>query len=110
MVLQIHIEKVPLKVISDEVVYVGNTRVPLETVIFTFNEGNTPEEIVMQYPALHLADVYQVIGYYLQHRDEIDAYVDQAQQHHDQVKLENQSRFDTRDLRERLLSRRDASS
>ena len=69
--------------------------VPLETVINTFNEGATPEEVVMQYPALSLANVYQVIGYYLEHRQEIDAYIEQAQTHNAQVRRDNESRFST---------------
>ena len=108
MELEIHAEAVPLRTNQDGVVYVGSTRVPLETVIGVFNEGATPEEITIQYPALSLADVYLVIGYYLQHRDEIDLYIRQAEAHSEQVRRENQARFDTTGLRERLLSRRAA--
>jgi uncharacterized protein (DUF433 family) len=108
MELEIHAEMVPLKTNDDGVVYVGNTRVPLETVVGVFNEGATPEEITIQYPALSLADVYLVIGYYLQHRDEVDIYIRQAEMHSEQVRRENQTRFDTTSLRERLLARRAA--
>lgn len=108
MVLQIHSDAVPLRTNDSEMVYVGNTRVPLETVIATFNEGSSPEEIVMQYPALSLANVYQVIGYYLEHRQEIDAYIAQAQTHNAEVRRDNEARFDTATLRERLLARRKA--
>ena len=52
MVLKIHTSKIPLKVSSEEMIYIKGTRVPLETVILSFNEGSTPEEIVMRYPAL----------------------------------------------------------
>ncbi len=106
MELEIHADAVPLRTNRDGVVYVGSTRVPLETVIEVFSEGATPEEIAIQYPALSLADVYLVIGYYLQHRDEIDTYIEEAQAHSEQVRRENQARFDTSDLRERLLARR----
>jgi uncharacterized protein (DUF433 family) len=106
MVLQIHRDTVPLRAGDGEMVFVGNTRVPLETVINTFNEGSSPEEIVMQYPALSLANVYQVIGYYLEHRQEIDAYVEQALTHNAQVRRDNEARFGTVGLRERLLARR----
>jgi uncharacterized protein (DUF433 family) len=36
---------------------VGKTRVPLETVIWTYKEGSSPEEIVESYDALSLGDV-----------------------------------------------------
>jgi uncharacterized protein (DUF433 family) len=110
MELEIHAETVPLRTSQDGVVYVGSTRVPLETVIEVFNEGATPEEITIQYPALSLADVYLVIGYYLQHQDEIDAYVRDTRAHSEQVRRENQARFDTTGLRERLLARRSVKS
>lgn len=104
--MEMHASTVPLRTNPDGVIYVGSTRVPLETVIETFNEGASPEEIVWQYPALALADVYLVIGYYLQHHDEVDSYIHQAQEHSAQVRRENETRFDTRGLRECLLARR----
>ncbi len=106
MTLPIHAEAIPLRTNEDNVVYVSATRVPLETVIDAFNEGASPEEIVLQYPALALGDVYLVIGYYLQHQEEVDRYVAQAAAHSDQVRRENEARFPVSDLRERLLARR----
>ena len=50
-------QTVPLKTDQTGMIRVGNTRVRLATVIHTFNEGFTAEEIVSQYPALALADV-----------------------------------------------------
>jgi uncharacterized protein (DUF433 family) len=103
--LQIHADTVPLHPSADNIIYVGKTRVPLETVIKVFNSGISPEEIVFQFPALALPDVYLVIGYYLQHRDEVDTYVQQAEIHSEQVRRENETRFDTVGMRERLLNR-----
>ena len=98
-------EVVPLRTSPDGMIYVGQTRVPLETVIYTFNQGATPEEIVLQYSALMLADVYTVIGYYLNHREEVETYLAQAEHHAAAVRQENQQRFNSSDLRERLLAR-----
>jgi uncharacterized protein (DUF433 family) len=55
---------------------VGASHVPLETVLWSFQEGSTPESIVDEHPSLALADVYAVIAYYLRHREDIDAYLD----------------------------------
>ncbi len=55
-------EPIPLETDADGVVRVGGTRVTLDTVVAAFNEGATAEEIVSQYPTLHLADVYAVIS------------------------------------------------
>jgi uncharacterized protein (DUF433 family) len=100
---------VPLKTDSDGVVRVGNTRVTLDTVIGTFKEGATAEEIVSQYPSLSLADVYAVIGYYLQHQADVEAYLSQHRQTADQVRQENEARFNQQGIRERLLARRSSS-
>lgn len=101
-----HKEAVPLRANADGVILVGQTRVPLETVIHAFDRGDSPEEIVMQFPVLALADVYLVIGYYLNHRAEVEAYVKEADAEADQVQREYEARFDTAGLRERLLARK----
>ena len=105
--MPIHAEPVPLRVSPDGLmIYVGNSRVPLETVIYAFDAGDTPEEIVMQYPALTLASVYQVIGYYLEHQEEVETYIQGARAHSERVRRENEVRFDVAVLRERLLGRK----
>ncbi len=106
MTLMIEAEQVPLKATVDGVWRVGGTRVTLDTVVAAFNDGATAEEIVHQYPVLRLADVYAVIGYYLQHRSEIEAYLRERQQQAEAVRRENEARFDSRGIRERLLARR----
>jgi uncharacterized protein (DUF433 family) len=97
---------VPLKTDSDGVVRVGNRRVPMDTVIACFKEGATAEEIVARYPSLLLADVYAIIGYYLQHQAEVEAYLKQREQFADQIRQQNEARFNQQGIRERLLARR----
>ncbi|MEO8609071.1 MAG: DUF433 domain-containing protein [Chloroflexota bacterium] len=108
MVFNIEINAPPLRVTKDNVVLVGNTRVPLETVIWTYNEGATPEEIVMRYDALDLADVYAVIAYYLKHREAVESYLEMVKVESERVRQENEARFDMRAFRERLLARKAA--
>ena len=83
---------------------VGGTRVTLDTVVAAFLEGATAEEIA--YPVLALADVYAAIGYYLRHRSEVEAYLDQRRQAGERVRGENAARFDPAGIRARLLARR----
>lgn len=66
---------IPLETDADGVVRAGGTRVTLDTIVTAFEDGATAEEIVYQYPSLNLADIYSVLGYYLQHRPEVDAYL-----------------------------------
>ena len=63
----------------DQGYWVSDSRVSLESVIFAFLDGLSPETIVAEcYPVLSLEKVYGVITYYLSHRDEIDAYLRQV--------------------------------
>src|SRR5438876_11546316 len=75
MAVAIKAEAVPLKADQDGVLRVGGTRVTLDTVICAFEQGVSPEKIVDSYDVLRLEDVYSVIGYYLRHRPELDAYL-----------------------------------
>src|SRR5260221_7075980 len=99
-------EPVPLLPDPDGVMRIGSTRVTLDTVVAAFRECMTPEGIVEQYPSLRLPDVYSVIGYVLNHRDEVDAYLSERQQLADDVRRENETRFDPSGIRDRLLARR----
>jgi uncharacterized protein (DUF433 family) len=105
MSLTISTEPIPLESDADGVVRVGGTRVSLDSVIYAFNEGSTPEEIVQQYTTLDLADVYAVISYYLQHRGEVNEYLAARRVHRDEVRREVEARFDPHGIRDRLLAR-----
>lgn len=108
MVLAIKSEPLPLRQEPDGTVRVGATRVTLDVVIGAFARGATAEEIVQQYPAVALADVYATIGYYLNNQAEVNAYLAQRQQAADALRAEIESKCDTRGIRERLLARRAA--
>lgn len=99
-------EPVPLSADADGVLRVGGTRVPLATVVEAFCEGATPEEIVLRYPSLDLADVYSVIGYFLHHRAEVDAYLAEQRRQPEAIRAENEAHFDPTGVRDRLMKRR----
>lgn len=99
-------ERVPVHTDADGVVRVGGTRVTLDSLVAAFDAGATAEEIVQQYPAVALADVYSVIAYYLRHQSEIQAYITQRRQQAAQVREQNEQRFNPSSVRDRLLARR----
>lgn len=101
---------VPLTVSADDVIRVGGTRVTLDTVIGTFEEGAIPEEIVNRYPSLQLADVFTVIGYYLRHTELIAEYLHQRERQVIEARRQNEQRFSPHGIRERLLSRHSSPS
>lgn len=106
MKLSIEPETAPLTTDNDGVVHIGKSRVTLDTVVYAFNGGANAEEIRERYPTLQLADIYSVIGYYLRHRTEVDSYLKDREAFRAKVRRENESRFPTTGLREKLLARR----
>jgi uncharacterized protein (DUF433 family) len=54
---------------------VTGTRIPLERIVECYQEGMTPEGIVEDFDTLRLADVYAVISYYLDHKEEVEEYI-----------------------------------
>ena len=91
---------------ANGVVRVSTTRVTLDTVLTAFLEGARAEEIVEQYPSLQLSDVYSVIGYYLRHKAEVDAYLLERQHLATEVRQEAEKRFNPVGIRDRNLARR----
>jgi uncharacterized protein (DUF433 family) len=100
-------EALPLQRDQHGSIRVGGTRVTLDTVIHTFNEGADAEEIAKAFPTLSLADIYTVIGYYLRHREEIDAYLAEREEQAREIRRQHEARFGSQEgLKERLLARR----
>ncbi|MEH2163684.1 MAG: DUF433 domain-containing protein [Nostoc sp.] len=80
MTLALEQEIPPLSEDATGAIRVGNTRILLELVIRSFQDGASPESIVQRYLSLSLSDVYLTIGYYLRHRDAVEAYLDRREQ------------------------------
>jgi len=99
-------EQIPIRADDHGRLRVGNTRVLLDLVIYSFRLGNTPETITGQYPSLSLDDVYLSIGYYLRHRDEVDAYL--RQQEAETFRRQYEMQHPPTLTREILLARLDA--
>jgi len=59
--------------------YVAGTRISLDSVVYSFNEGKSPEAIQEDFPLLKRAQVYGAIAFYLDHQQEIDEYLARAE-------------------------------
>jgi uncharacterized protein (DUF433 family) len=60
----------------DEGYYVAGTRISLDSVVYAFNRGDSPERILEEFPLLdRLARVYGAIAFYLDHKADIDEYL-----------------------------------
>lgn len=106
MPLALTVDPIPLISDANGVVRIQGTRVTLDTVVTAFLEGATAEEILEQYPSLQLSDIYIVLGYYLRHKTEVDAYLLERQRRALEVRQEAEKRFNPVGIRDRLLARR----
>lgn len=64
-------------IVSDQAILngvpvVSGTRTPVRAIAELWKFGVTPEEIVVRLPHLTLAQVFDALSYYQDHRDEID--------------------------------------
>ena len=85
MTLQIQAETAPIAIDKDGAARVGGTRVLLETLIYAYRDGDSPEQIQESYDAVTLADVYAVISYYLHHREEVDDYIHHVEEEGERI-------------------------
>jgi len=60
---------------QDDIYRVKGTRVALDSIIYQFQQGRSPEAIQDAFPSLSLSQVYAAIAYYLDHQTELDQYL-----------------------------------
>ena len=69
----------------DEAYWIAGTRVSLDSVVYAFLEGLSPESIVDSFDTLTLEEVYGALAFYLGHREEIDAYLKWSEAQFDEI-------------------------
>jgi uncharacterized protein (DUF433 family) len=89
-----HIER------REGVYYIGSTRISLDSIVYAFREGCSPESICEDFAGLTLVQVYGAIAYYLDRQAEIDGYL--AQRREQWAELERQGTPPGADLQARL--------
>lgn len=109
MTLTLELPIVPITISPQGVALVRGTRVPIDTVITAFGQGDTPEEIAQNFPTISVADAYAVIAYYLQHQAVVDAYLAERRQRRAAQRAAVEQRLDPHGLRARLLARQAAA-
>lgn len=63
----------------DEGYWLAGTRISLDSIVFAFLDGLSPETIAAEcFPSLTLEQVYGAITYYLAHRAEVEADLERA--------------------------------
>ena len=52
--------------------YIKGTRVSLDSLVYSFKDGESPESIRQNFPSLTLEQVYGAISFYLGHQADVD--------------------------------------
>ena len=99
-------EPLPVEWDTCGVARVSGTRVSLQVVLGSYVcRSRKPEEIANDF-LLPLGDVYLVIGYYLRHKEEIDAYLEDCRRCDEATRMELEAQgFTPADWQERLRAR-----
>jgi len=65
--------------------WITGSRVSLDSVVYAFLNGSSPEGIIQSFPLLTLEQVYGAIAFYLANRDGIDAYLKEGEAEFEQL-------------------------
>ncbi len=60
--------------------YIRGTRVSMDSIVYSFRDGESPETIRQSFPSLTLEQVYGAITFYLAHRDAVDANIREGEE------------------------------
>ena len=66
--------------------FVAGTRVSLDSIVYAFREGESPETILQNFDSLRPAQVYGAIAFYLENQPCIDAYLVKQQRRVDEMR------------------------
>ena len=60
--------------------YAAGSRVSLDSIVYAFRGGESPETIQQNFPSLTLEQVYGAIAFYLGRQSEVDANIQQGEE------------------------------
>lgn len=63
----------------DEGYSIAGTRISLDSIVYSFLNGESPEAIAQNFPLLSLEQVYGAIAFYLANRELVDIYLEQGE-------------------------------
>ena len=87
--------------------YVAGSRVALDSVVYAFLRGDSPEGISESFPGLGLERIFGALAFYLANQEVVDRYLNQGRQEFES--LRQKSRQDNPALYARLKQARQRS-
>jgi uncharacterized protein (DUF433 family) len=64
----------PLFEDKDGTIRIVGSRIPLDTIVYEFNQGATAEQIQDSFPSLSLRSIYGALAFYLEHQAAVEEY------------------------------------
>jgi uncharacterized protein (DUF433 family) len=65
--------------------WIAGTRISLDSVVLSYLNGESPENIAQDFPLLLLEQIYGAIAFYLSNRDIVDAYLEKSEDEFQQL-------------------------
>jgi len=91
--------------IDNETYRIAGTRVSLDSLVYAYHRGASPESIQRSFPSITLEQVHGALAFYLAHKSEVDTYL--ASGEADFEKLSQVSRETHSDWYDKLRRARD---
>src|SRR5438067_4877502 len=94
---------------SDGGYWISGTRISLDSIVYAFRRGASPETIKSSFQALTLEQVYGAITFYLSRQPEVDEYLRRSEETFEAARKANhdQLRREKPELHERLIRAKD---
>jgi uncharacterized protein (DUF433 family) len=68
--------------------YIAGTRVSLDSVVYAFLRGESPEGIAESFPALGLEQIFGALTFYMANREVVDLYLSEGEREFETLRLE----------------------
>jgi uncharacterized protein (DUF433 family) len=99
-------QRAPLRQDETGTVRVIDSRVTLDTLVAAFKNGATAEQIQDSFPSLSIRQIYGAIAYYLDHQDDVEAYLNERQVEAQAIRREIESQPQYNEFRKKVRRRR----
>ncbi len=96
----------PLSQDEEGTIRLAGSRIPLDTVVYEFNQGATAEPIQDSLLTVSLRSIYGTIAFYLENQTAVDDYLRRREQEAEELRRKIESQPEIAAFRERLRHRR----
>lgn len=71
--------------------YIAGKRVSLDSIVYAFQRGASPESITRSFPVVTLEEVYGALTFYLAHKDAVDEYLKREEAEFEKMREERRA-------------------